>query len=996
MAFPIACSCGCRIDVAATDAGLTITCPDCDRRLVVPAWTELQRSVTNGEPLVAQDAEKTQHSGNAASGLKTPDSDLPDEFPFLWTPDWLCRQRINQQALQNFVAAFQKSLRQHFIEVPADCVLDVGCALLPSGKLLLDIQTRPPVLSAEQTAALQEQLMQVACPPVHHRPVVFSVRLVVGAGPRDAVHGFAPPFTQVGEGRLSGTFEQLIATWDALAAEPGELSTGVSPSVSLALAQAPDVSPRGAAEGQRRAAKRSWRDWWAWLKRQLFPTPPPPPRLTPPENPTDDQAYAFKSAEDFTVAELSDLIRRYPNYARFYRWRGEHHLRQGDFEAAIADFAELLRIRPDDLQALLTRGGASCEVGQMRQGLADFNAVLQRDPEHVVALHNRGLVYLELEAWEAAAADFGRAAEREPWEPRFRTELGKTLAMLRRYSEACEAFTHAIRLDPHDDQAYALRGIMRQYMAPGAASSVEAIADFSRAIEINSDQPLHYLRRAERYWMADEFRKAIADCDRVLQLDPDSALAAGLRGVAHESLDHSAAAIADCTTAIDADQGNFFVYLARANAYGKQGEYELAFVDADQAIGLEPDRPEGYNCRGMARAGLERFDEALEDFSQAIELNPAWPMAFGNRAVVFRLLGEPDRAIEDLDQALRLDDTHAQAYRLRAQCWSDQHELARALEDLNQAIRLAPQDPDAYLARASLSLEQHQLEQARADLDLAISHRRDFVPALFCRGQVLAALDDTPGALRDLNAVIRLAPGFGLAFACRGDIRIQQGKQEQAEADYQEAIQLDPELAETIQIQRLLAEGRFQHTHEHFDEAIRLASEALEMFENCLPAYALRASAHWYSEQYVEALADCDQVLKLSEAAVSTHSLRGQVLAELGEFDTALSELDRAVSLAEQSGPNPLLAYSLNGRALAQAGLGDLAAADRDFHASIAACPDNAWVYYNQGLVYHQQGQDDRTATCFKLALTLENPRLPPRKRDRVQAFLARRAACPT
>ena len=137
--LPIACSCGCRIEVAATDAGLTITCPDCDRQLVVPAWTELQRSLTNGEPLVAQDAEKPQHRGHAASGLEAPDSDLSDEFPFLWTPDWLCRQRINPQALQNFVVAFQKSLRQHFREVPADCALDVGCALLPSGTLLLDL-----------------------------------------------------------------------------------------------------------------------------------------------------------------------------------------------------------------------------------------------------------------------------------------------------------------------------------------------------------------------------------------------------------------------------------------------------------------------------------------------------------------------------------------------------------------------------------------------------------------------------------------------------------------------------------------------------------------------------------------------------------------------------------------------------------------------------------------------------------------------------------------
>ena len=79
---------------------------------------------------------------------------------------------------------------------------------------------------------------------------------------------------------------------------------------------------------------------------------------------------------------------------------------------------------------------------------------------------------------------------------------------------------------------------------------------------------------------------------------------------------------------------------------------------------------------------------------------------------------------------------------------------------------------------------------------------------------------------------------------------------------------------------------------------------------------------------------------------------------------------------------------TLDGRALTHAGLGDGDAADRDFRESVAACPENAWVYYNQALVYYQQGEPTKAVVCFRLALALDNPRLPPRKRDRALAFI--------
>ena len=115
MAFSIACNCGCRIEVAVADAGLTTTCPDCGRRLVIPALTELQRTTTSGEPLLAPGEEDPPCRDDVASGAIPSDPAVPEAFPFLWTPDWLCRQRINQQALENFVAGLPEGTPAAFL-----------------------------------------------------------------------------------------------------------------------------------------------------------------------------------------------------------------------------------------------------------------------------------------------------------------------------------------------------------------------------------------------------------------------------------------------------------------------------------------------------------------------------------------------------------------------------------------------------------------------------------------------------------------------------------------------------------------------------------------------------------------------------------------------------------------------------------------------------------------------------------------------------------------
>ena len=237
--------------------------------------------------------------------------------------------------------------------------------------------------------------------------------------------------------------------------------------------------------------------------------------------------------------------------------------------------------------------------------------------------------------------------------------------------------------------------------------------------------------------------------------------------------------------------------------------------------------------------------------------------------------------------------------------------------------------------------------------------------------------------------MIRLCPTFSAAYAGRSHAWIQKGETAKADEDHREAVELDPSSAEVYLVQRFVVEAAFHQQREEFHEAVACTTEAIALDAECPPAWSTRAAAYWYSGQLVEAVEDYSRLLELVEDSAAAYSGRGQVFAEMGEFQSALDDLNRAIRADAGAGSTAVTAYALSGRALAYAGMGRFQEASADFEESIRNSPANAWVHYNHGLMYHQMGNSAAAATCFQLALKLDDPALPPRKRDRAEAICA-------
>ncbi|MFV1967602.1 MAG: tetratricopeptide repeat protein [Pirellulaceae bacterium] len=970
MAFRFQCRCGKQLEVTSGKAGTTFRCA-CGRANVVPPLSALRRHARGGEVPLA-------HETRRVSVRATSESQPLREFLMLLVPDHLLVQRISQESLTHFVLALDRTVKTFFegLEPSSGFDIQVAYALLPDGNRLVEIETQPTEVDGKTRSELRARLRELAAPPVRQGPVAFASRMMIGGGSKLVDVSFGFPFSRLFQGQV-GVLDDLLTH------AVSEIS---------GLRRDRDAT-RGHARQTRWHPTRGPLNTLRRLIRRLAGRTAAAGTTVCEAEPLPERTTG--TAEATTVAECTRLILHHPNVAPLYGRRGDLYKHEGEYEPAIADYSKQLCLDPRNADALAARGECYCSLGNTKDGLADFSQAIRLHPRHVFARANRAMIYAELEAWKQALEDLSMAIAIDTNNPTLLVERGKVHVMDGNPDEALNDLSKALRLDPHNDKAYTLRGILeRRCRSSNDAADAEvdqAILDFSAALQINPDNAQTYACRAEVLLGHSEFERAISDCDRALELDTQCALAWGVRGTAHQCLGNLEQAISDCTEAIQHGLNVPQVYVSRAVALDGQEEWDSALNDCITALELDPDYAAAYNSRGLVRMKLGELDEAIEDLTTAIRLEPDWCLPYFNRGNAHRMNGDEQTAITDFNASIEHRPDFAPGYLNRGIAKLESQEYDDAIRDLSDAVRLDEQLGEGFFHRGLAWGYKGEQDKALEDLNRALQHDPEFAPAYFTRANIRLTQGDHDRALEDFNELIRLFPDLSAAYTGRANVWIEKGERDKALNDYREAIQLDPGSAETYTVQRLMVEAAFHHRNERYAESISLANEAIELDEQCALAFATRAAAYWYSEQFVEAAADFTSLLRLGGDAFIAYSGRGQVQVELGEYEAALADLDEAIRMAEEVGETTGLAYTLCGRALVHAGIGRFEDSLRDFDRSIRLCPTNAWVYYNLALHYYQRREDDRVAICFRLALRQSDPPLTARKRARAKAYLEKR-----
>jgi tetratricopeptide (TPR) repeat protein len=280
------------------------------------------------------------------------------------------------------------------------------------------------------------------------------------------------------------------------------------------------------------------------------------------------------------IADLTQAIELNPNYAEAYHQRGIAFRRYGDLTSALADQSKVIEIDPAFARAYARRGDAHHLRKDAVRALADYDKAIELDPAYPVAYFNRALVHAVQGDTDRAASDLEQAFKLGG------RDLDYVLYAPGQAEQARIILTQRIGRDPADAAAYYVRGLL--YAASDERE--RAIADFTKAIEIDSGYADAYLARGRAYW-SERFddARALADYDKAIALAPKGPRAHVARGIFYfdQIPNQITRALADYNKAIEFDPAHGEAYIHRGLLYAFNGEPARAKADFAKVLEID-------------------------------------------------------------------------------------------------------------------------------------------------------------------------------------------------------------------------------------------------------------------------------------------------------------------------------------------------------------------------------------------------------------------------
>lgn len=194
----------------------------------------------------------------------------------------------------------------------------------------------------------------------------------------------------------------------------------------------------------------------------------------------------------------------------------------------------------------------------------------------------------------------------------------------------------------------------------GADGQARAMADYSKAIDIEPRFAKAYLSRGSEYTNQAKYVEAIADFNKAVDLDPNDDAAILYRGLAFFASGQNDNAIADLDKAVALKPDDIVNYLRRGEVLFTMGQQERALGDFTKAIELSP-TSETYGMRAYYYRQLGQYERAIADYDKMIELLPKCESCYFNRGVAYEKAGDKQRAIADFRQSLTLKESYQPA-----------------------------------------------------------------------------------------------------------------------------------------------------------------------------------------------------------------------------------------------------------------------------------------------------------------------------------------------
>ena len=311
---------------------------------------------------------------------------------------------------------------------------------------------------------------------------------------------------------------------------------------------------------------------------------------------------------------------------------------------------------------------------------------------------------------------------------------------------------------------------------------------------------------------------------RVIEENPRNAAACGQLGIvlAHEQ-DYPGAEAA-YRQALRLDPGLRGLQLDLGLALFKQGKLEEAIAPLKAASRAAPAEAQPRILLGMSYYGLAKFADAVPYLQFAVKKAPQNEGLRGVLAQACLYAKQYECVLEQYKVIVTANPNSAQADMLAGEADDGLNRPLDAIAEFEAAEKAAPQQPDVHFGLGYLLWKQHKYAQAAQEFELEIENDSNQAQALAYLGDTEMKLEETAQAEAALERAVKLPDAVRLAWVDLGIVLAGEGRNDEAAADFEHAIQMDPKQVDAHwRLARLLlAEGKRPEAQAEFAKAAAL------------------------------------------------------------------------------------------------------------------------------------------------------------------------------
>ncbi len=417
------------------------------------------------------------------------------------------------------------------------------------------------------------------------------------------------------------------------------------------------------------------------------------------------------------------------------------------------------------------------------------------------------------------------------------------------------------------------------------------------------------------YYNKGLYEEAITELEKALELNPNFVLARNNLELVLKKTGRLEEKIAQLSRSIEDNPHDESKMLELANTYFKLKKHSHAIIYFQKVLDANPDSYDAHFGLGTTLKNLGKYDDALDEMNTVLNIK-ATHEVYQALGEIYLRKGVVDMAIKNFEEALTFNDSSAETYFLLGFALGEKGRVQDSIEAVKKAISLNPS-----LANNETSVP--------IDTD---AHRDHWE---FLKEQL--GIQKTSGDSYQIH--------YNMGMSYRN-------------------------------------KGLFDEAEREFKECLKIREEDPEIY------YAL-AEAEIFLSKYEEAINNLQRALQQDFDAIEYANALGIAYIMQGQFDEALEWLEKVLV---QNGSD---ARALNNIAVAQYNLGDTGKALVNYKKSVEAgnvdarfnlamhClkegdynralellnSESVDAYFGRGLVYMEQGEDEKALGFFKLIL---------------------------